>query len=106
MSKIYTKYKFRGLPLLVLGDNNKFYRLPFDKDLRYYNLKELTPKEHKGVSKLLYMNKRYTKSKLNSLKEEFRILIKEDSEGSDSLNTLLSQLENVDIKKIPTTFLM
>ena len=89
MSKIYTKYKFRGLPLLVLGSDNKFYRLPYCNGTRNYELKELTTKEHKGEKKLLYLNKRYTKGKLNSLKEEYVIFLKE---SVNSLEILLNQL--------------
>lgn len=67
----YTKYRFRGLPLLVLGEDNKFYKLPFESNGRYYSLKELKVKNHKGIMKLYFNNKRYTKEKLSKLKYKY-----------------------------------
>jgi len=75
---IYSKYRFRGLPLLVLSDNNKFYRLPFNKNKKYYDIKELKVHYHQGQNKLLYNGKRYTKKKLNELKYKHKELIKTD----------------------------
>ena len=56
----FTLYRFKGLPLLVLSDDNKFYRLPYNNNGRYYNLKELKVKYHQGKNKLSYNSKRYT----------------------------------------------
>jgi hypothetical protein len=92
MSKIYTKYKFRGLCLLVLGDDNNFYRLPYSDGLRNYNLKQLTVKEHKGEKKLLYLNKRYTKGNLNSLKERHKVLLKEELSEVDVLLKIIDRV--------------
>ena len=64
----YSKYKFKNLPLLVLSEDGEFYRLPFESHKRYFNLKKLEVKEHKGHNKLLYAKKRYTKKDLQKLK--------------------------------------
>ena len=77
---IFTKYKFKGLQLLVLSDDNKFYRLPYQKNGKYYNLKELKVKYHQGQNKLLYNSKRYTKSQLDKLKYNHKELLKKDKQ--------------------------
>lgn len=74
----FTKYRFKGLPLLVLSDDNRFYRLPYEKNGRFHQLKELKITCHQGQNKLLYEGKRYTKNKLEKLKYEHKELIKKD----------------------------
>lgn len=99
--KLYSKYRFRGLPLLVLGNDNKFYRLSYEKNLRNYEAKELIPKEHNGKKKLLYLNDRYAKNKLEPLKEPCVVFIK-DLIMSDS-DILIAQIEAI---KTPLNFLV
>lgn len=74
----FTKYRFIGLSLLVLSDDNKFYRLPYENNGRCYNLKELKVKYHQGQNKLLYNGKRWTKTQLMNLKYKHKELIKKD----------------------------
>ena len=73
----FSKYRFKGLPLLVLSDDNKFYRLPYENNGRFYALKELKVKYHQGQNKLLYNGKRFNKSELMKLKYDHKELIKE-----------------------------
>ena len=75
----FTKYRFTGLPLLVLSDDNKFYRLPYNNG-KQYNLKELNLKYHQGQNKLLYNGRRYTKSQLDNLKYKHKELLKKDKQ--------------------------
>jgi len=74
----FTKYRFKGLPLLVLSDDNKFYRLAYENNGRFYGLKELKVHYHQGQNKLLYNGKRWVKSKLMKLKYSHNELIKKD----------------------------
>lgn len=75
---LHSKYLFKGLDYLALGEDNKFYRLPFESNKRYYDIIELKVKEHKGVNKLSYMGKRYTNDQLKELKYKEKIVIKEE----------------------------
>ena len=75
----FTKYRFKGLPLLVLSDDGKFYRLPFRSNNKSYGIKELKVKYHNGKNKLLYNSKRYTKSQLDELKYKHKELLKKEN---------------------------
>ena len=94
----FTKYRFKGLPLLVLSDDNKFYRLAYESNSRFYNLKELKVHYHQGQNKLLYNGKRYTKRKLMTLKYEHKDLLKKDKQQFyipiDFKKTELSEILN------------
>ena len=74
----YSKYRFKGLSLLILSDDNRFYRLPYENNGRYYGLKELKVKYHQGQNKLLYSGKRWTKKQLMNMKYKHKELIKKD----------------------------
>ena len=74
----FTLSRFKGLPLLVLSDDGKYYRLPYEKNGRNYSLKELKLRYHQGQNKLSYGGKRYTESQLENLQYDHKELIKQD----------------------------
>lgn len=96
----FTKYRFKGLPILVLSDDGVFYRLPFQKNGRSYGLKELKLKYHQGQNKLSYGGKRYTEAQLEYLKYDHKELIRKDKKKFYVPENLIED----DLSRILNTF--
>ncbi|MDB4299645.1 hypothetical protein N9928_01190 [bacterium] len=68
MSKLATKYKFKGLDNLAVTNTNKFVLLPRTIGFRNYGIKYITPSKHMGVMKIYYNGNRYDEKHLKELK--------------------------------------
>ena len=65
--KLHIKWKVRGLPLIVITNNNEVWQMPFESNKKYYNWRKIESHLNCGVLSYLVNGKRYSKKQLREL---------------------------------------